>query len=192
MEMVKSKMSVNCINGYETNRRVEYLINPQKGRTIVVASDLCAPGHWNDPEYDSHIQYCVERFIDSVKHQPALLQTLKNNPLQYATGQAGASIHPLLSAWCKQNRISVTNASDNYGFKSYLPIRHAFVFGIHRELCVTAHLHALANISPMIKSVCLLDCTVPLLPGEANVPLHIARHHAQVDVVHTQNTSFVD
>lgn len=185
-------MAANCISGYMTTRHVEYLINPQRGRTIIVASDLCAPGHWEDPEYDNHIQYCVERFIAYAETQPAIVLTLQQNPLQYATGIDDAPLHPQLAEWCASNNIDVVRVRDDYGFKPYLPMRHALVFGIHRELCVVAHLYALANLSPMVRPVCLVDCTVPLLPSEANIPLYIARHHPTIDMVHSQNTSFVD
>lgn len=183
-------MKTHCINGNYTDRNVEYLIGTNN--SIVIASDLCAPGYWDNPEFDLHIQQCISRFIIFATAQPVFLQALKNNGL-YCYVSDNAQIHPTLLDWCDENNITYHKRGYQEIGRNIEPlIAHAFVFGIHSELCVTNYICSIISSSKYTTAVYLGDCIVSLDQQNSLFSLQFSRYTPQVDLLQATNCTIVE
>jgi|15BtaG_2_1085339.scaffolds.fasta_scaffold00255_15 hypothetical protein len=184
----------HLVSGHFTDRRLEYCIDP--GRSIIVGSDICAPGYWDNPEYNNHISYCVKQFLEFWWSQPVFRKIADSNPiLMYKLGKK-AKPHPAIEDLRKNHGVPVewtsiaeTPTYNHHGYNAY---RHAFVWGIHSEICVANHVNALASLDARTKAVYMDRAIVPLntVTGASNVYGH-ARHHPQVDVLNIRNCEIV-
>lgn len=183
-------MKTHCINGNYTDRNVEYLIGTNN--SIVIASDLCAPGYWDNTEFDLHIQQCISRFIIFATAQPVFLQVLKNNGLWcYVSNEA--QIHPTLLNWCDENHITCHKRDyQEFNHNNHTLMAHAFVFGIHSELCVTNYICSIISSSKYTTAVYLDGCMVPLVDQAASFSLQFSRYTPRVDLLQSTNCTIIE
>jgi hypothetical protein len=160
--------SQHNIQGHYTQRRLEYLINPV--HTTVIASDLTEPGYWPDPAYDLHINHCVQRFIEFAESQPVFVEALHRQGVKMIMPELSVQPEPTLVQWCEHNNVEVRvlQKNSNYDIYPYAPPRHAFVFGIHADICVQQHIRALTSMSAYIRGVIMMGATYALYPTGAS------------------------
>lgn len=177
----------HSIQGHQTNRRVEYLINP--GRTVVIGSDCCEPGVYSN-EFDKHIDHCVHSFTRFADQQPVFVEALQKDGLKLVLPQSSQP-HEWLVKWTDKNNVEIIKLSNNtnYGIFPYAPARHAFVFGIHADLCVQHHLVALTSNSAFTRGVHMLGATYALHSSEGSHAL--PQINPQCDALAIENCEIV-
>ncbi len=176
------------INGHGTERHLQYLINPRN--IIIVNSDCVDPGVYSE-EYDNHIKHCVNGFIRFAEVQSVFLEALQHNGIKNIL-EKGGEVHHVLSNWCNANNVPMYNLEKgaDYEISTYSPPRHAFIFGIHCDICVLQHAVAIATVSEYIRSVIMLGATHPLYSYTSR-SAHLPTIHPRCDALSIHNCEIV-
>tara|TARA_B100000900_G_scaffold405310_1_gene414741 strand:- start:705 stop:1259 length:555 start_codon:yes stop_codon:yes gene_type:complete len=176
------------INGHLTSSYLQYLINPQN--IIVVNSDCVEPGLYSE-EYDNHINHCVHGFVKFADSQSVFLEALQYNGLRNILVKGG-KVHHIIRNWCHANNVTMYNFEKgaDYEISRFAPPRHAFIFGIHCDVCVLQHAVAIATESEYIRSVIMLGATHPLYAYTSR-SAHLPTIHPRCDALAIKNCEIV-
>lgn len=178
----------HIIQGTWTTKNIDFLLHPEN--TLIIASDICAAGQWENSEFDNHTELCVSNFIDIVNKNPIIIKCLQKNSMILINEFDNQN--PTLMNFLKNinaNYTVMNKTSFNIGQRQYHPYRHIIIWGIHRELCVAQLAVSTANLSNFTRSIILNDACVPLTPG-ANID-QLARFIHNIDIVYGHNINFI-
>ena len=184
----------HLVSGHWTDRCLEYCIDPLQ--SVILGSDLCNPGFWDDTIYDEHIDQCVDNFLSFYFRQPVFQQIVQNRPILMSIAKR-ANPHAGFASMMNKHDVPVRwinaghDPADNYFYNPYSPYRHAFVWGIHSEICVGNHVSAFASLDARTKAVYMDGAIQPLNQVDASTVYGHARNHPQVDVLNIRNCEIV-
>lgn len=117
-------------------------------RSWIYAVDLLAKGVM--PDYDHHIETCVENFMHTVKQHNFFEQLCQSGKLINSSKQA---------ARLQLNDLGLVQ---DFNVSPVTTPNTIFVFGIHTEVCVIDHIEYLKQRFPKTNIIVLQNLCIPL------------------------------